>query len=64
MMVCEQFKRSRDNLFEMFYNGCKHWKGMDLEAKFLYVMSYEGPLFNDIAISIREVLSVSRNIPV
>ena len=64
MMVCEQFKRSRDKLFEMFYNECKHWRGMDLEAKFVYVMSYEGPMLNDVAIFIREVLSVSRNIPV
>ena len=48
----------------MFYNECKHWRGMDLESKFVYVMSYEGPLLNDVAIFIREVLSVSRNIPV
>ena len=35
-----------------------------MEAKFLYVMSYEGPLLNDVAIFICEVLSVSRNLPV
>ena len=35
-----------------------------MEAQFLNVMSYEGPLLNDVAILIREVLSVSRNIPV
>jgi len=64
MMICNKFKNCRDELFNLLSKECKLFDTMEMYTKFIYILTYEGPVMNQIAKFVREILSVKRDISV
>ena len=64
IMVCNYFKKPRSVIFEMFRQECEQFDKMGIHEKFIYILTYEGPLLSHVAKFVHEIISVKRDVSV
>ena len=64
IMVCNKLKKPRSEIFEMFRQECEQFDKMGIHEKFIYILTYEGPLLSHVAKFVHEIISVKRDVSV